>query len=111
MQELGVRNVDGYNRGIENGLLSRGTASRANVGAREEETDTPKQRLPKIIIVIDELADLLLSHGKTVERGITRLAQKARAAGIHLMLATQRPSVDVITGLIRRICRHGFHSK
>ncbi|MBV9500563.1 MAG: DNA translocase FtsK [Acidobacteriaceae bacterium] len=101
MQELGVRNVDGYNRVIENGLLSRGTASRANVGARGKEADTPKQRLPKIVIVIDELADLLLSHGKMVERDITRLAQKARAAGIHLMLATQRPSVDVITGLIK----------
>ena len=56
---------------------------------------------PKIVIIIDELADLLLSEGKTVERDITRLAQKARASGIHLILATQRPSVDVLTGLIK----------
>ena len=59
------------------------------------------RKLPKIVIIIDELADLLLSEGKTVERDITRLAQKARASGIHLILATQRPSVDVITGLIK----------
>jgi S-DNA-T family DNA segregation ATPase FtsK/SpoIIIE len=94
--ELGVRNIDSYNQAIESGLLPRG------VGSAESDSDMPQhRRLPKIVIVIDELADLLVSHGKTVERDITRLAQKARAAGIHLMLATQRPSVDIVTGLIK----------
>jgi S-DNA-T family DNA segregation ATPase FtsK/SpoIIIE len=106
MRELGVRNIDGYNRAIGSGgelvELKRGDAA-ANAGEGEEWVDTPvkHRRLPKIVIVIDELADLLLSEGKTVERDITRLAQKARAAGIHLILATQRPSVDVLTGLIK----------
>jgi DNA segregation ATPase FtsK/SpoIIIE, S-DNA-T family len=106
MRELAVRNIDGYNRAIGSGgelvELKRGDAA-ANAGEGEEWIDTPvkHRRLPKIVIVIDELADLLLSEGKTVERDITRLAQKARAAGIHLILATQRPSVDVLTGLIK----------
>ncbi|MGD0289749.1 MAG: DNA translocase FtsK [Candidatus Binataceae bacterium] len=106
MRELGVRNIDGYNRAIGSGgelvELKRGDAA-ANAGEGEEWIDTPvkHRKLPKIVIVIDELADLLLSEGKTVERDITRLAQKARAAGIHLILATQRPSVDVLTGLIK----------
>jgi S-DNA-T family DNA segregation ATPase FtsK/SpoIIIE len=106
MRELGVRNIDGYNRAIgESGELvelRRGTLEQ-NAGEGDDWVDTPitHRRLPKIVIVIDELADLLLSEGKTVERDITRLAQKARAAGIHLILATQRPSVDVITGLIK----------
>ena len=106
MRELAVRNIDGYNRAIGSGgelvELKRGYAA-ANVGEGEDWIDTPvkHRRLPKIVIVIDELADLLLSEGKTVERDITRLAQKARAAGIHLILATQRPSVDVLTGLIK----------
>ncbi len=106
MRELAVRNIDGYNRAIGSGgelvELKRGDAA-ANAGEGEEWIDTPvkHRKLPKIVIVIDELADLLLSEGKTVERDITRLAQKARAAGIHLILATQRPSVDVLTGLIK----------
>ncbi len=106
MRELGVRNIDGYNRTIgQSGELlelRRGTLGQ-NAGDGDDWVDTPikHRRLPKIVIVIDELADLLLSEGKTVERDITRLAQKARAAGIHLILATQRPSVDVITGLIK----------
>jgi DNA segregation ATPase FtsK/SpoIIIE, S-DNA-T family len=106
MRDLGVRNIDGYNRAIGDGgelvELKRGTAAE-NDNKGEDWVDTPVKyrRLPKIVIVIDELADLLLSEGKTVERDITRLAQKARAAGIHLILATQRPSVDVLTGIIK----------
>jgi S-DNA-T family DNA segregation ATPase FtsK/SpoIIIE len=106
MRDLGVRNIDGYNRAIGDGgelvELKRGTAAE-NDNKSDDWVDTPVKyrRLPKIVIVIDELADLLLSEGKTVERDITRLAQKARAAGIHLILATQRPSVDVLTGLIK----------
>jgi S-DNA-T family DNA segregation ATPase FtsK/SpoIIIE len=106
MRDLGVRNIDGYNHTIgqsgELVELKRGTVVE-NSNDDEEWIDTPVKyrKLPKIVIIIDELADLLLSEGKTVERDITRLAQKARAAGIHLILATQRPSVDVITGLIK----------
>ncbi|HXZ87186.1 MAG TPA: DNA translocase FtsK 4TM domain-containing protein [Candidatus Binataceae bacterium] len=106
MRDLGVRNIDGYNHALGEGgelvELKRGTMAENN-NASSEWIDTPVKysRLPKIVIVIDELADLLLSEGKTVERDITRLAQKARAAGIHLILATQRPSVDVLTGLIK----------
>jgi DNA segregation ATPase FtsK/SpoIIIE, S-DNA-T family len=106
MRDLGVRNIDGYNRAIGEGgelvELRRGTVTE-NGGDDAEWVDTPVKytKLPKIVIIIDELADLLLSEGKTVERDITRLAQKARAAGIHLILATQRPSVDVLTGLIK----------
>jgi DNA segregation ATPase FtsK/SpoIIIE, S-DNA-T family len=96
LRELGVRNIDNYNHAVESGIPARGGA--LTESSSEELTH---RQLPKIVIVIDELADLLLSHGKTVERDITRLAQKARAAGIHLMLATQRPSVDVVTGLIK----------
>jgi S-DNA-T family DNA segregation ATPase FtsK/SpoIIIE len=106
MRDLGVRNIDGYNKllGTQNRVVelrpSQPTAAGAE-SANDELKPTEHHRLPKIVIVIDELADLLLSEGKTVERDITRLAQKARAAGIHLILATQRPSVDVITGLIK----------
>lgn len=100
MRDLGVRNIDGYNRV----LAERGEIVQLHPDDRNRESETDAfrhRRLPKIVIIIDELADLLLSEGKTVERDITRLAQKARAAGIHLILATQRPSVDVITGLIK----------
>ena len=101
MRDLGVRNIDGYNQALgESGeLIQLRTGGVAAVG--DDEEVIRHRRLPKIVIVIDELADLLLSEGKTVERDITRLAQKARACGIHLILATQRPSVDVLTGLIK----------
>ncbi len=107
MRELGVRNIDGYNQALASGVS---IAQLKMAGQSMPASDDPNQpavgaiehrKLPKIVIVIDELADLLLSEGKTVERDINRLAQKARAAGIHLILATQRPSVDVITGLIK----------
>jgi DNA segregation ATPase FtsK/SpoIIIE, S-DNA-T family len=106
MRELGVRNIDGYNRtiGQSGELLELRRGTRAENPADDDNwVDTPirHRRLAKIVIVVDELADLLLSEGKSVERDITRLAQKARAAGIHLILATQRPSVDVVTGLIK----------
>jgi S-DNA-T family DNA segregation ATPase FtsK/SpoIIIE len=106
MRDLGVRNIDGYNRALgSNGLVELKAGNLVVEGEPADEgadlSPMTHRRLPKIVIVIDELADLLLSEGKTVERDITRLAQKARAAGIHLILATQRPSVDVITGLIK----------
>jgi S-DNA-T family DNA segregation ATPase FtsK/SpoIIIE len=107
MRELGVRNIDGYNRALASGVplaqlkLAGQETEQASTGDGQPPRVIEHQKLPKIIIVIDELADLLLSEGKTVERDITRLAQKARASGIHLILATQRPSVDVITGLIK----------
>jgi len=109
MRDLGVRNIDGYNRALSSGApiveLKPANQIADGVAPPVDPAQAPAKiehrKLPKIVIVIDELADLLLSEGKTVERDITRLAQKARASGIHLILATQRPSVDVITGLIK----------
>jgi DNA segregation ATPase FtsK/SpoIIIE, S-DNA-T family len=102
MREAGVRNIDSYNQLIQGRQLVRGATPTASVGNGEPASAPPQpRRLPKIVIVIDELADLLLSQGKQVERDIIRLAQKARAAGIHLLFATQRPSVDVVTGLLK----------
>ena len=87
----GVRNIDGYN--VE--------AKRRNKAEIFDDNGDPHPGLPFIVIIIDELADLMMVSGKEVEEAITRLAQMARAVGIHLVLATQRPSVDVITGLIK----------
>jgi S-DNA-T family DNA segregation ATPase FtsK/SpoIIIE len=89
----GVRNIEQYNRNVRNLLQERGAAA-AN------DPEAPKA-LPFVVVVIDELADLMMVASNEVEESIARLAQMARAVGIHLILATQRPSVDVITGLIK----------
>lgn len=99
MSKLGVRNLAGYNTKIDDAKARE--ESIPNPFSLTPEDPEPLQRLPHIVIIIDELADLMMVVGKKIEELIARLAQKARAAGIHLILATQRPSVDVITGLIK----------
>ncbi len=106
MAALGVRNITGYNRKVRE-AEKKGTPIpdplfTPGPGALTEEAEVPTlEHLPYIVVIIDELADLMMVVGKKVEELIARLAQKARASGIHLLLATQRPSVDVITGLIK----------
>jgi DNA segregation ATPase FtsK/SpoIIIE, S-DNA-T family len=99
LSKLGVRQLAGYNRKIAD-AAERGEIL-PNPFSLTPEAPEPLERLPSIVVVIDELADLMMVVGKKIEELIARLAQKARAAGIHLILATQRPSVDVITGLIK----------
>jgi S-DNA-T family DNA segregation ATPase FtsK/SpoIIIE len=91
LAQWGVRNIDGFNAEV----------LRRNLVEDFDEQGDPHQVLPYIVVIIDELADLMMTSGHEVEEAITRLAQMARAVGIHLVLATQRPSVDVITGLIK----------
>src|SRR5687768_7708592 len=112
MRDKGARNIDNYNRTLEKeGAVKKPVIelteaqadedSNAPGGSLAKEAPLVHEHLPRIVIIIDELADLMMTVGRDIEEYITRLAQKARAAGIHLILATQRPSVDVITGLIK----------
>jgi S-DNA-T family DNA segregation ATPase FtsK/SpoIIIE len=93
--QVGVRNIDGYN------ALAQKPVGRKRTGEKEQAPSDAAAPLPYIVLIIDELADLMMTAAEDVERQICRLAQMARAVGIHLILATQRPSIDVVTGLIK----------
>ncbi len=99
MSQLGVRNLAGYNGKIAE--ARKAGKPIVNPASLTPDAPEPLEEMPVIVVVVDELADLMMVTGKKIEELIARIAQKARAAGIHLILATQRPSVDVITGLIK----------
>jgi len=109
MSSLGVRNIAGYNQVVKEAIAKKEILTRTVQTGFDEITGKPvyetveldMQSLPYIVVIIDEMADLMLVAGKEIESYIQRLAQMARAAGIHLIIATQRPSVDVITGIIK----------
>ena len=97
MSEMGVRNLSGFNKKVAEAKID----GKPLFDPLLEDEETELEELPSIVVVVDEFADMMMLVGKKVEHLIARIAQKARAAGIHLILATQRPSVDVITGLIK----------
>jgi DNA segregation ATPase FtsK/SpoIIIE, S-DNA-T family len=112
MREKGARNIDNYNRTLDREATHKKpvveltdpeqpNGDAATFASAGKEAPLVHEKFPRIVIIVDELADLMMTVGRDIEEYITRLAQKARAAGIHLILATQRPSVDVITGLIK----------
>ena len=110
MAALGVRNIGGYNRKVQDAAKKGRPIVDPLHPSLDGERAPDLSALPQIVVIVDELADLMMVVGKKVEELIARLAQKARASGIHLILATQRPSVDVITGLIKANipCRIAF---
>jgi len=109
MSKMGVRNIDGYNGRVKDTLVKGEMFSRTIQTGFDDHTGEPTfeteefepKKLPYIVVVVDEMADLMMVAGKEIEACIQRLAQMARASGIHLIMATQRPSVDVITGTIK----------
>ena len=95
MSQLAVRNIDAFNTRV------RQAQTRADAGQAGDGRRTDLAAMPYIVVVVDEFADLMLVAGKEIEAAVQRLAQMARAAGIHLIMATQRPSVDIVTGTIK----------
>ena len=109
MSKMGVRNIDGFNSRVSDALLKNENFSRTIQTGFDDETGDPifeteefeHEKMPYIVVVVDEMADLMMVAGKEIEACIQRLAQMARASGIHIIMATHRPSVDVITGTIK----------
>jgi S-DNA-T family DNA segregation ATPase FtsK/SpoIIIE len=109
MSSFAVRNIAGYNEKVEKAMINKEKLMRKVQTGFDPNNGTPiieeiefePKKLPFIIVIVDEMADLMLVAGKEIENSVQRLAQMARAAGIHLIMATQRPSVDVITGVIK----------
>jgi len=109
MSKMGVRNIDGFNSRVSDALIKNENFSRTIQTGFDEETGDPifeteefePEKMPYIVVVVDEMADLMMVAGKEIEACIQRLAQMARASGIHIIMATQRPSVDVITGTVK----------
>ena len=109
MADLGVRNIEGYNEKVQNAIINNTKLVKKNQNGFDPETGEPiyieeeieKKEMPYIVVIVDEMHDLMITAGKEIDVAIQRLAAKARASGIHIIMATQRPSVDVITGVIK----------